>query len=223
MSRINPAGVSAVLVTRGNVDLTHVLDSLIFDEVVVWDNSVEDVDQMTYGRSLAVARAKHPIIFSQDDDIVHSPENQLRILDEYEPGVLVGCMWDEWSEGAKTQGISQGYDDLVFAGSGSVYDSHIPGDAIARYLDRYPLDDFFRLWCDTLVGVIAPNRQVDIRFDILPCATDDYRMCNQENAVELKTEAIMRARQVRDVHRPSAHRLYMDGLAVGSKPEHRYL
>jgi hypothetical protein len=215
--------VSAVLVTRGNVDLTPVLDSLIFDDVVVWDNSVEDRDQMTYGRALAVARANNDVIWSQDDDIIHTPENQLAIIENYEPGVLVGCMWDEWSEGAKTQGIAQGYDDLVFAGSGSVYDRTVPGEAILRYLDRYPLDDFFRLWCDTLIGVIAPNRQLDIRFECLPTATDDYRMCNQDNAVELKTEAIMRARQVRDVRRPSAHRAYMDGLAVGSKPEHRYL
>lgn len=225
MSRIDPSQVSAVLVTRGNVDLTPVLDSLIFDDIVLWDNSTEERDEMTYGRALAVERAKHPIVYSQDDDIIHSPDNQLRILSEYEPGVLVGCMWDEWSEGARLQGIPNGYDDLVFAGAGSVYDRNIPADAAARYLERYPLDDFFRLWADTIIGVVAPNRHVDIRFETLPTATDDFRMCNQPHAAELKAEAIMRARQVRDVHRPKrdAHRSYMAELAAGSKPEHRYL
>jgi hypothetical protein len=35
---IDPGEVSAVLVTRGNVDLSPVLDSLIFEDVVVWSN-----------------------------------------------------------------------------------------------------------------------------------------------------------------------------------------
>jgi len=223
VSRIDPSQVSAVLVTRGNVDLTPVLDSLIFDDVVVWDNSVE-TNEMTYGRCLAVERAKHPVIFSQDDDLIHSPENQLRLLDEYEPGVLVGCMWDEWSAGAKQQGIRDGYDDLVFAGSGAIYDRNIPGDAAARYLERWPLDDFFRLWADTIIGVLAPNRQVDIRFDILETATADYRMCNQPDAELLKAQAISRAREVRDtLSKKDAHRLYMDELVAGGRHEHRYL
>jgi hypothetical protein len=48
---LRPDHVSAVIITKGNVDLTPVLDSLIFDDVVVWDNSVEE-DRMTFaGRS----------------------------------------------------------------------------------------------------------------------------------------------------------------------------
>jgi hypothetical protein len=31
-----------VIVTKGDVDLAPVLDSLIFDDVHVWDNSVEE-------------------------------------------------------------------------------------------------------------------------------------------------------------------------------------
>lgn len=196
---LRPPRVSAVIVTRGDVDLTPVLDSLIFSDVVVWDNSKEPVDQMTYGRVLALERAKYPIVFSQDDDIIHSRENQIRIVYEgYQPGVLTGCMWPEWSAGAKAQGIENGYDDLVFCGSGSVYDKSVPLDAIAQYLEHYPEDDFFRLWCDTIVGVIAPINHLPIHFDALPCAEDETRMCNLPDAVALKTEAIRRARLVRD-------------------------
>ena len=227
MSRIDPSQVSAVLVTRGNVDMQPIVDSLIFDDVVVWDNSVEPQDQMTYGRCLAIARAKHPIIYSQDDDLIHSAENQLAILDHYQPGVMVGCMWDEWSAGARAQGIWHGYDDLVFAGSGSVYDSTIPSRAAARYLECFPLDDFFRLWADTIIGIIANTHQIDVRFEILPSASADYRMCNQSGAVQDKKEAIRRARAVRDLvrYRPKqdAHQLYMHELVAGRKPEHRYL
>ncbi len=70
--------------------------------------------------------------------------------------------------------------------------------AIDSYLEHFPLDDFFRLWCDTIVGVIAPTKQLDVRFDALPCAEDDSRMCNLIDAVANKTKAINRARWVRD-------------------------
>jgi hypothetical protein len=176
-----------------------VLDSLIFNDRIVWDNSREPVDAMTYGRALAIGRAKNPIIYSQDDDIIHTAENQARIVAEYRPGVLTGCMWREWSDGARAQGIQDGYDDLVFAGSGSVYDAHVPAIAAARYLEQYPYDDFFLLWADTIIGVLAPNRQLDIRFDALPCAEDADRMCNLPDGTAMKTEAIRRAREVRDM------------------------
>ena len=194
---ITPDEVTAVLVTRGNVDLTPILDSLIFDDVVIWDNSCEPTDEMTYGRALAIGRGKHAVIYSQDDDIIHSPDNQRRLLAEYQPGVLTGCMWAEWSAGAKEQGIPDGYDDLVFAGSGSIYDHDIPAIAVNRYLAHYPFDAFFRLWADTIVGILAPNRQIDMRFDALPEAEADYRMCNLQNGIALKREAIRRARMVR--------------------------
>ena len=198
--------VSAVIVTRGNTDLTAVLDSLsAFDEIIVWDNSVED-DQMTYGRVRALDRVRNRIVYSQDDDIIHTPENQRRILAAYQPGVLTGCMWPEWSDGARRQGIPDGYDDLVFCGSGSVYDRHLPAEAAARYLARYPNDDFFLLWADTIIGILAPNQQLNIQFDALPEAEDDYRMCWLPDGVAQKTEAIRRAREVRD-RKPGGHEL----------------
>lgn len=199
MSGIDPANVSAVLVTRGNVDMAPILDSLIFDDVVVWDNSKEKIDQMTYGRALATQLTKHEVCYSQDDDIIHSPENQLRLCAEYQPGVLTGCMWEEWSYGAFKQGILGGYSDLVFAGSGSIYHADLPHIAAERYLKHFPFDDFFRLWADTIIGILAPNRQIDMRFEERPEGNDDYRMAHLPNGPELKGEAIRRARWVRDL------------------------
>jgi glycosyltransferase involved in cell wall biosynthesis len=195
---VDASQVSAVLVTRGNVDMVPILDSLIFDDVVVWNNSAEDEDAMTYGRVLGISRAKNRIIYSQDDDIIHPPENQRRLLEEYEPGVLTGCMWADWSAGAKKQGIPNGYDDLVFAGSGSIYDRDIPAVAVATYLTFYPRDEFFLLWADTLIGVLAPNRQIDMRFIERPEGDEHYRMAWLPDGVALKAEAIRRAREIRD-------------------------
>ncbi len=195
---LTPDQVAAVIVTKGDVDLSPVLDSLLdYAEVVIWDNSTLR-DEKTHGRAQGVYLTDSAYIWSQDDDIIHSPENQHAILAAYKPGVLTGCMWPEWSLGAYQQGIEQGYDDLVFPGSGSIADRGIYGDAIASYLAHFPVDDFFRLWCDTIVGIIAPTKQLDIRFEALPCAEDDNRMCNLPNAVRDKTEAINRARWVRD-------------------------
>lgn len=201
---MSPENVSAVIVTRGNCDLSPILDSLIFDDVVIWDNSKSTRDEMTWGRALARFRAKHRVIYSQDDDIVHSEENQRAIVAAYEPGVLTGCMWKEWSDGARAQGIPDGYDDLVFPGSGSVYDRGLPLLAAAVYCNYYEFDDWFRLWCDTIVGVMTPNKQLNIRFEALPEADADYRMANQEGFTEQKREAIRRAREIRDVVRLAA-------------------
>lgn len=220
---MNAADVTAVICTRGDVDLTPVLDSLIFDSVVIWNNAMAPRDEMTYGRALAAASAEHAVCWSQDDDIVHTPENQQRIIDQYTPGVLTGCMWPEWSDGARRQGIEHGYDDLVFCGSGAVYDRDLPMRTAARYLEHYVLDDFFRLWCDTIVGVIAPTRQLDIRFDALPCAEAENRMANMPGAVALKAEAIRCARHVRDAGKPDAHAHYLAEVAAGHVSEHRHL
>lgn len=217
---LSPAQVSAVIVTKGDVDLAPILDSLIFPDAIVWDNSVEQ-NEMTYGRVLGAMRARNEIIWSQDDDIVHTPADQARIVAEYQAGVLTGCMWPEWSDGARAQGIEGGYDDLVFPGSGSICDRSLWTSAVMAYWDRYPCDDFFRLWSDTIIGVIAPTKQLDIRFQALPCAEDIDRMCNLPDAIALKTEAIARARAVRD-RKPSEHQIYMAELGT-PHGEHRYL
>jgi hypothetical protein len=220
---LNPDLVTAVLVTRGNVDLDPIIDSLIFEKVIVWNNQTSEPDEMTYGRACALAFVPTELVYSQDDDIIHTPENQQAIIDAYQPGVLTGCMWDEWSDGARRQGIEDGYEDLAFAGSGSVYDRDLPGKAAARYLEHFPLDDFFRLWADTIIGIIAPSAHLDIRFEALPSAEDDYRMCNLPDGVEQKTEAIERARWVRSHHKPDAHAVYMREALAGRIAEHRYL
>ena len=193
---LSPSDVTAVIVTRGDVPLDPVVDSLIFDNVIIWNNSAHD--EMTYGRYLAAMTADTEIIYSQDDDIIHSPENQQAIVNAYEPGCIVGCMWEDWSAGAKKQGIPRGYDDLVFPGSGSISRRDLWTDALDRYLTVYEHDNFFRLWSDTIIGVITPSLQLDLRFEPLEWATNLKRMADLDDAVALKTEAIRRAREVRD-------------------------
>ncbi len=200
MHTITPEQVTAIIPTRGDVDIQPIVDSLIFEEVIVWDNSAGG-DYGTWGRYLATNGTDIKYVYSQDDDIIHSHENQLAIVQAYEPRTLTGCMWEEWSNGARKQGIQNGYDDLVFAGSGSVYDASLPHQSAALYTEMYPVDEFFLLWADTILGIISPSKQLDLRFSEMDYAEADNRMANMENAVELKTQAIMRGRQIRDMHK----------------------
>lgn len=130
--------VAAVIVTRGDVRLDPILDSLIFPEVIVWDNSgtltidhpaagrsVRPLpgDLGAYGRYTAAAQAAAPIVYFQDDDCIVAPDDQRRLVDSYEPGVLSALMPPERVD----------YHDTVLVGWGSLCDRDLPGRAFARW------------------------------------------------------------------------------------------
>lgn len=195
-----PVVATAVIVTRGDVELEPILASLravprIVD-LVVWDNS-RNLDLKVWGRHEALRGVDTRVVYSQDDDIVYTPEAIDRILDAYVPGLAVGCMYPEWSAQAERSGIPGGYADLVYPGSGAVYDRETPLVAAARYLEHHPEDEFFRLWCDAVIGVLAPTAAHGERFEILPAAYGADRLSRRPNAVKDKREAILRARRIR--------------------------
>lgn len=68
-----PHKVSAVLVTKGDVDLEPITDSIRaagVSDIVVWDNSRRKRDLSCYGRYRGILEAKHPWIYHQDDDLI---------------------------------------------------------------------------------------------------------------------------------------------------------
>ncbi len=69
---------SAIVVTRGDVNLNEVVKSLRLCErigdIIIWDNAKRG-DSAVYGRYAAIAEAKHPLIFVQDDDCILPPES----------------------------------------------------------------------------------------------------------------------------------------------------
>jgi hypothetical protein len=189
---VNAADVTACLVTRGDQPdaLARIRETLIFDNVIVWDNS--EGDMKTAGRYAAVLRASTPAVYFQDDDVIVPPATQQALLDAYEPGVMVA----NWAHG-DTPG---GYDDLPLVGAGAIVDQHIPWGVLYRYLRHHPADDGFLYEADFIAGALYPRfKHIHEPFEILmDVAQHPSRLCNQPWQADLKLEITNRARHIRD-------------------------
>ena len=180
--------VSACLVTRGDVDLTAILESLAYDDVVVWDNSKRR-NLRTYGRYAAFAEARHDVVYVQDDDdILH---DHGRLLRAYEPGTITANMSSGWVE-------AHGYQDCAMVGKGAIMDRTLPAQAFERYLERWPARTMFQLWPDVIVTVLNPVRHVDLETEELPWGYAPNRMNRRLRFAEEKQMMLASVRALRD-------------------------
>lgn len=191
---LDQSQVTACLVTRGDQPeaMERIIDSLIFEKVLVWDNSVQD-DWKCAGRYKAAELAETDVVFFQDDDVLVPEHTQFELLAEYEPGVCVA----NWGHGDNPDG----YDDLPLVCGGGIVDKSLCVDAIQRYAAHWPLDDAFRYEADFVVGVLYPAfRHLRLPFHIdLRIAQHPSRLCNQPFQKALKLEITERARAIRDL------------------------
>lgn len=181
--------VSAVLVTRGNVDVGRILVSFAgsFDDVVVWDNSVED-DLAVYGRYAAIERCRHDVIYVQDDDCVLDPPSIQQLLDAYEPGAVTSNM-TEWHQTVTV--------DSALVGFGAVFDRALPALAFGRYLRRWhpEVAEFLRT-CDVVFTAMTPRRTVDAGYRYLPWSSTPDRMWKQPSFHQERSDTLDRARML---------------------------
>lgn len=188
--------VSAVVVTRGDVDLAEIRRSLArFDDVVIWDNSKLETDAKVYGRYLAIAEARHPVVYVQDDDCVLKPAQLSALLALYTPGRVVANMpasrWDD-------------YPDSCLVGWGSVFDADLPDKAFDAFFDAgvyHPFDaGMFDRTCDVVFTTLTPHRKVDVGFRHLSWAEDPSRaMFLQSGHKDERDRMLGTARAVRDM------------------------
>lgn len=185
--------VTACLVTRGDQPemMESILDSLIFENVVIWDNSQRE-DWKCAGRYMAALEAQTQVVYFQDDDVLVPPETQRRLVEAYMPGVCIA----NWGHGDD----HDGYDDLPLVGAGAVMDVMLPWQSIARYARHHSLDEDFAYYCDFAIGVLYRDfRHLYLPFHIeLSVAQHPSRLCNQSWAYDLKLELTNRARVIRD-------------------------
>jgi hypothetical protein len=183
--------VSAVVVTRGDVDLAPIVETIPADyDLVVWNNSERPFDARIFGRYLAALEARGDVVYFQDDDIIFTEHAALR--EAWEPGVLVANMDDAWIRAG-------GYEDVRLLGAGSLAEPYVLWDAISSYLSVFPLDEAFLYEVDFVVGVLAPSVRVDLGYELRrEIVWRETQLSMQEWQFALKSEFMRRAREIRD-------------------------
>ena len=173
--------------------MERIRESLIFDDVVVWDNSQRD-DMKVAGRYYALNHFPvQSVIYFQDDDVIVPPETQRKLCEAYMPGVVIA----NYGHGA----TPDGYDDMPLVHGGAILDADLPWQSLNLYLEHYPLDDDFLYESDFVAGILYPDfRHLHLPHEIvMEVAQHPSRMCNQPWQRDLKLEITNRARALRDL------------------------
>lgn len=172
--------------------MERIIDTLPYSEVIVWDNSDPNVDDlMTAGRYAAMATAIHDVVYFQDDDTLFTRHAEL--MAAYEPGTVTAVYGHGENDG--------GYGDLPLVCGGALADRSVVAEAYARYDaaigGEWTRDDL--AYADFAVGVLVPFKHVDLPFEInMPIAQHPSRLVNQPWAAEAKARVTARARAIRD-------------------------
>jgi hypothetical protein len=156
---IHPSEVSAVLVTRGDQDLSEITDNIEaagVTDIVVWDNSQRE-NLSCYGRYAGIAEAKNEYIFHQDDDLV-SPIPEL--LDLYDP------VRDRWAIVANNR-IDE---EWPLTAIGCVFHRDL-ADCFDDYIAVYGEDADFHRVCDVVFAYQWPYRRVVLGYRDLAWAS----------------------------------------------------
>lgn len=189
MSSLSPSDASAVIVTRGDVDLRPVLELLPFEDVVVWDNSKQPRDVAVFGRYMGTMEARNEIIYVQDDDaLVHDIPG---LLAAYEEGKLVCNMPEEHRRG----------EPQALVGWGSLFARGLAWKAFAKWEKAGgAFDEVFDRTCDIVFSVLTPFKRVDLGKTDLPHAHQPHKMHLQPGYHEERELVLQKALEIRDAH-----------------------
>jgi hypothetical protein len=173
--------ISAVIVTRGDVDLAPALSSIDADEIIirrghggVWE------------RWEAALEAKHDVIYTQDDDaVVDFPA----VIAAYDPDRVACNMPLDRRPGYP--------DGIALVGWGAVFQRRAVSEAFARYRAFFPDDFLFRREADRVFTGLNPLKLIDVPFEHLPVAFGKDRMGTQREHGECLRAIRQRIYQVR--------------------------
>lgn len=187
---MNQSDVTACLVTRGNVDMQPILDSLIFDNVIVWDNS-KRVDEKAYGRYAAAEEAPTDVVYFQDDDVILDAGTQQALLSEWKPGEYLTNM---------EQGHNRAYPGLNWCAWGAVTERKSYRDAFARWFaagNRIDEPGFKLHGADIVFSLLHPNtRNVDLGRSHQSYAFGADRLYQAEGYDRMKVDFYNRAKRL---------------------------
>lgn len=174
---IAPEEVTAILVTRGDVDMSPVVGSLPFEHIIVVDNSQEPADLQCYGRFIPIERGEVETlhVYVQDDDLII---DALALLAHYDGEGIVANKHPE--------------EEWRFIGGGAFFPKTLPD--FSRYVDNYGSDsDFYRV-ADVVFAYTHPYRSVWVGYEELLSHHDaPNRMYLQPNHYEVRERARARS------------------------------
>lgn len=193
---ITAKDISACLVTRGNCDMQPILDTLPYDDVVIWDNSKRPVDLKVYGRYAAIQEAKNMWIYFQDDDVIFTEHDALiRHYNRCSDGG--NRLWAHAANDAHGPNRA-GYDDLALSAAGAILWRDLPSIAFSKYIRRHPVDAGFLYEADFIFGVLTPFREIELPYTRLYADDDSHgHLCRQPWQEDLKLEYTNRARRIK--------------------------
>jgi hypothetical protein len=174
--------VSAIIVTRGDVELGPCLSSLDADEVIirrghggVWE------------RWEAAMSARHDVVYVQDDDCVVDFAGVIAAYDE----ARVTC-------NMLTSHRSDYRDDIALVGWGCVFHK-VMLSSFGQYLMRFPEDELFLREADRVFTGLNPLKLIDIGVTHLPYAHGAERMGREARHAADMREIRRRIYEVREV------------------------
>lgn len=188
---LDPNEVTACIVTRGDVDLQPIMDSLIdYEDVIVWDNSIRP-DWKCAGRYMAAMESATDLVYFQDDDTIVPIDTQLELLEQY---TREDCL-AVWGHGENPDG----YDDLPLVCGGAIVDKWCAWANIVKYGAFHGLDEDFMYEADFVVGALYRNwRHVILPFQIRDVAYNGRRLADEAWQRQMKKKITDRARAIRD-------------------------
>jgi hypothetical protein len=215
--------ISAIIVTRADVDFSEILTSLlsVADEVLIWDNSGEvkvliehpqirwlnygGPDLAVYGRYAAIAEAKHDLILVQDDDCVMSDPAHLILAWNATRRARDLASGEETTPDWLVANMPQPfrhdfYSDHCLVGFGAAFHRDLPLRAFKRFWDGggTATDGWFHRTCDVVFTALTPRVLVDVPYENLPWADGPDRLYRQREHVAERTRMLELVRKVRD-------------------------
>lgn len=200
---ISPDQVCAVLVTRGDVDLTPICETLPYGDTIVWDNSSKFLgDYRVFGRYMGILETRQPYIYFQDDDCI--VRNHEQLMAAWEFGKVVGNF-------RRDPARERFFRDSTLLGWGALFERELPFRAFFRYARYFPIDEefMFGLGAEFTWPILTPSKKVLV--DIEPGGAVEWlkedgadvfgrpdRMSNQPGFYEEMERVMTRARGVRD-------------------------
>jgi hypothetical protein len=180
--------VTAIIVTRGDVDLLPIMETIPDAwEVLVWDNGLGVLrtfenekwgiradglpDLSVYGRYRAIRYAAHPIIYVQDDDCVVSEPEQIA-WESDSGGSAYGqlvCNMPHLFRGGERE-------EAVLVGFGAAFHRDLPAAAFERFGRGGIAPSVFKDQCDLVFTTLTPVLKTHVPIEVLDYAFAEDRM-----------------------------------------------